>query len=239
MQAAEPASAVVIDGFVTSEHSQFWPFHHHPAIEPGSDLIVCFTDSGVRRSGTATEAQKRKRGRLEQQYGRPDPGGIEGCHPPARSRRRWAEAADGAERRASGVSRAIRQLPCEVTHLVTSSKERRDARKPAVPREPGGYAVAAQQRQSQAETIAWSKRRQASAERFAVFLVWRNYSEGPKGEGAGAVQRRPRCGGMRTDKLEIAVAGGRLFASRIALPGRWLEYYGRRVRTRVGAAAGA
>ncbi|MBK7189716.1 MAG: helix-turn-helix domain-containing protein [bacterium] len=51
MQAAKPASAVVIDGFVSFEHSQFWPFHHHPAIEPGSDLIVYSTDE-VRRSGT-------------------------------------------------------------------------------------------------------------------------------------------------------------------------------------------
>ncbi|MBK6734359.1 MAG: helix-turn-helix domain-containing protein [bacterium] len=73
MQDAKPASTVAIDGFVTFEHSQFWPFHHHPAVEPESDFIVYFTDSEVRRSGSMTDAQKRKRERLEQQYGRPDP----------------------------------------------------------------------------------------------------------------------------------------------------------------------
>jgi hypothetical protein len=51
--------------FVTFEHSQYWPFHHHLAIEPESDFIVYFTDSEVRRSGSMTPAQKRQRERRE------------------------------------------------------------------------------------------------------------------------------------------------------------------------------
>jgi hypothetical protein len=60
MRQAKPAATVAIDGFVSFEHSQFWPFHHHLAIEPASYFIVTFTDSEVRRSGSMTPAQQRE-----------------------------------------------------------------------------------------------------------------------------------------------------------------------------------
>jgi hypothetical protein len=82
------------------------------------------------------------------------------------------------------------------------------------------------------ETIAWSKRRQASAERLAVFLVWRNYMKSrrekqPRGptpaEARGAVDHRVTIGEL----LER-----RIFVSRSNLPARWVEYYWRMVNTR-------
>jgi len=88
MAAASPVTDVVIDGFVTFELSQYFPFHHHKAVEKGTDFFVYFTDSPVRRSGSMTPDQ------------------------------------------------IIRQQELD-------------------------------------ETIAWSKRRQKSAERLAIFLVWR------------------------------------------------------------------
>ena len=68
---------------------------------------------------------------------------------------------------------------------------------------------------------------------LAVFLVWRNYMKGRKEKVRGS-PTPAQARGMRVDRLEIAeLLESRLFASRITLPGRWLEYYGRRVRTRV------
>jgi hypothetical protein len=222
MQAAKPASAVVIDGFVSFEHSQFWPFHHHPAIEPGSDLIVYFTDSEVRRSGTMTDAQKRKRERLEQQYGRPDPKAV------LKDVTHLLEVVAGGQKHLTVLSdehqaypRAIRQLPCEVTHLVTSSKERRDARNRLFPVNLADMLLRHSSANHKRETIAWSKRRQASAERLAVFLVWRNYMKGRKEKVRGS-PTPAQVRGMRTDKLEIAELlelESRLFASRIRTTG--------------------
>jgi hypothetical protein len=79
--------------------------------------------------------------------------------------------------------RAIRQLACEVTHLVTSSRERRDARNRLFPVNLADMLLRHSSANHKRETIAWSKRRQASAERLAVFLVWRNYMKGRQGEG--------------------------------------------------------
>ena len=129
--------------------------------------------------------------------------------------------------------RAIRQLACEVTHLVTSSKERRDARNRLFPVNLADMLLRHSSANHKRETIAWSKRRQASAERLAVFLVWRNYMKGRKEKVRGS-PTPAQVRGMRAERLELAeLLEIRLFASRITLPGRWLEYYGRRVRTRV------
>ena len=82
------------------------------------------------------------------------------------------------------------------------------------------------------ETIAWSKRRQASAERLVIFLVWRNYIKSrrekqPRGP-TPAMER-----GMFDHRLELEeVLSGRLFRDHIELPKRWGEYYERKVRTR-------
>ncbi|MBK6734360.1 MAG: hypothetical protein IPG61_09770 [bacterium] len=66
-----------------------------------------------------------------------------------------------------------------------------------------------------------------------MFLVWRNYLKGRREKVRGS-PTPAQVRGMRANRLEIAeLLAGRLFASRITLPGRWLEYYGRRVWTRV------
>ncbi|HPF71759.1 MAG TPA: hypothetical protein PLQ13_13875, partial [Candidatus Krumholzibacteria bacterium] len=81
------------------------------------------------------------------------------------------------------------------------------------------------------ETIAWSKRRQASAERLAILLVWRNYMKG----------RREKVRGSPTPAMEIGileerVSVGELLAERrfpahLAMPRRWEGYYRRRIDT--------
>jgi len=76
MRHAKPARHIVIDSFVSFELSQFFPFHHHLAVEKGTDFFLYFTDSEVRRSGTMKKQQKKRRQELETTYGRPDPQAV-------------------------------------------------------------------------------------------------------------------------------------------------------------------
>jgi hypothetical protein len=233
MTTAHPAERVAIDGFVTFEHSQYWPFHHHLAVEPESDFIVYFTDSEVRRSGSMTPAQKRKRERLEAALGRPDPEAV------FKDVKHLLEVVAGSQAHLTVLSdehrtypQAIKSLRCAVTHLVTSSKERRDAGNPLFPVNLADLLVRHSSANHKRETIAWSKRRQASAERLAIFLVWRNYMKSrrekkPRGPTPAEVR------GMIDHRVSVdELLGSRIFVSRTALPGRWAEYYSRAVNTR-------
>ena len=233
MQSASPATAVVIDGLVTFEHSQYWPFHHHLAVEPTSDFIVYFTDSEVRRSGRMTPAQKRKRERLEQRFGRPDPRAV------LKDVTHLLEVVSAGQVRLVVLSdehkaypQAIGRLRCAVEHLVTSSRERRDRHNRLYPVNLADLLLRHGSANHKRETIAWSKRRQASAERLAVFVVWRNYMNGRREKVRGSPSPA-QSRGMRSDRLEVGeLLDRRLFPGRIALPERWADYYWRRVRTR-------
>ncbi len=233
MSTARPASTVAIDGFVSFEHSQFWPFHHHLAVEPASDFIVYFTDSEVRRSGSMTPAQKRKRERLESRLGRPDPKAV------VKDVRHLLEVVTAGQPQVTVLSddhkaypRAMRHLGCGITHLVTSSRERRDARNALFPINLADLLLRHSSANHKRETIAWSKRRQSSAERLAVFLVWRNYMKGRREKARGS-PTPAEARGMLDHRVDVAeLLERRLFVSRIGLPGRWQEYYRRTVTTR-------
>ena len=233
MQKAKPASRIVIDGFVSFEHSQYYPFHHHLAVEPATDFLVYFTDSEVRRSGSMTRAQKRKRARLETKHGRPDPKAV------FKDMVHLLEVVTGGQRRVTVLSdehkiypRALNTLRCEIIHLVTSSQERRDAGNPLFPINLADMLVRHSSANHKRETIAWSKRRQASAERLAVFLVWRNYMKGRREKARGS-PTPAQARGMMDHRVEMAeLLKRRLFFSRIQLPARWVEYYWRAVNTR-------
>ncbi len=68
---------VVVDGFETFEYSQYFPIHHHVAVDKETDFFLYFSDSELRRKGRMTEAQKHRRHELEMRLGRPDPKAIE------------------------------------------------------------------------------------------------------------------------------------------------------------------
>jgi len=186
MTTAPPAARIVIDGFVSFERSQYQPFHHHVAVEKGTDFFLYFTDSEVRRSGTMTPAQKRRRAELERLYGRPDPQAVRkdvrellavviGRQPEV--------TIDSDDHRA--YPGAMRGLAPRIRHRVTSSRARRDHRNPLWEVNLLDLLIRHCSANHKRETIAWSKRRQCSAERLAVFLVWRNYLKGDAGDGAG------------------------------------------------------
>jgi hypothetical protein len=234
MQSAKPVDKFVIDGFVTFEQSQYWPFHHHLAVELDTDFLPYFTDSEVRRSGTMTKAQKRKRKRLEDLHGRPDPQAV------FKDVKHLLEVVTGGLRRVTVLSddhqaypRALKTLPCESIHLVTSSKERRDAGNPLFPINLADLLIRHSSANHKRETIAWSKRRQASAERLAVFLVWRNYMKGRR-EKERDSPTPAQARGMLAWRVSVReLLDRRLFVNRIGLPTRWAEYYWRRISTRV------
>ncbi len=233
MKDAQPVSRVVIDGLVTFEHSQYWPFHHHLAVEDGSDLIAYFTDSEVRRSGTMTPAQRRKRERLEQQFGRPDPRAV------LKDVTHLLEVVAGGQGELTVLSdehRAYRQaiscLRCRVRHLTTSSRARRDASNRLFPVNLADRLIRHSSANHKRETIAWSKRRQASAERLAVFVVWRNYMKGRQEKVRGS-PTPAQARGQLAHRVEVEeLLSRRLFISQVNLPTRWGDYYWRRIRTR-------
>ncbi|MGH0036371.1 MAG: transposase, partial [Myxococcota bacterium] len=67
-----PQEPLVLDGFRGVESGQYWPFDLNLLIGR-SYFIYGFNDAELRRSGTHTPAQRRKRAALELRYGRPRP----------------------------------------------------------------------------------------------------------------------------------------------------------------------
>jgi hypothetical protein len=150
------------------------------------------------------------------------------------------EVVTGGQRRVTVLSdehqtypRILKVLPCESTHLVTSSKERRDAGNPLFPLNLADLLIRHSSANHKRETIAWSKRRQASAERLAVFLVWRNYMKGRREKERGNPTPAQARGMMERRVSVRELLERRLFVSRIGLPARWADYYWRRISTRV------
>ncbi len=233
MAVAPPVSGIVIDGFVTFERSQNQPFHHHLAIEKGTDFFAYFTDSEVRRSGTMTDAQRRRRTELERIYGRPD---------------RQAVRNDVRELLATTIGRqpavtiysddhraypqAMRGLALRIHHRVTSSKERRDKRNPLWEVNLGDLLIRHCSSNHKRETIAWSKRRQASSERLAIFLVWRNYMKGRREKVRGSPTPAMARGMLDRPVAVEDISKERIFATHAPLPPRWALYYARAVETR-------
>ncbi|MDH3197954.1 MAG: hypothetical protein OEO21_06915 [Candidatus Krumholzibacteria bacterium] len=224
---------IAIDGFESFEWSQYFPFHHHVAVDVESGYFLYHTDSPLRRKGRMTAPQKRRREELERQLGRPDPRAVrkdvqELLERVCRGSRHLTVRSD--DHRA--YPPAIRALRCPTTHRVTSSRARRDRANPLfeVNLLDGfvRHSTAAHRR----ETIAWAKRRQASAEKLAIFQLWRNtikrrWEKGPPVSSAMRMGLTKRLWGVGD------VLAQRRFATRIALPPRWRLYYERRIETLV------
>jgi transposase-like protein len=233
MRRSPPVSEIVVDGFESFELSQYFPIHHHIAVEKGSDFFIYFTDSELRRKGRMTEHQKRRRRELEQKFGRPDPKAIE------KDMRQTLEVVLGNQPLATVYSddhpaykRSIRQLAARIDHRVTPGSAHRDKNNSLWEVNLLDLLIRHGNANHRRETLAWSKRRQSSAERLAVLLVWRNYMKGRRekvrGSPTPAMER-----GIMDQPLKIEeLLSKRLFRTRSELPPRWSEYYDRCVETR-------
>ena len=233
MEGAPPATEIVVDGFESFELSQYYPFHHQVAVEKGTDFFIYHTDSELRRKGRMTPYQKKRRLELERNHGRPDPKAIEKdmrhlletVLPVGQSARIYSDDHPG-------YRRPIRGLPPSVEHLVTPGRERRDPNNSLWEVNLLDLMIRHSSANHRRETIAWSKRRQRSAERLTILLVWRNYMKGRREKVRGSPTPAMERGMMARPMDLEEVLSGREFRSRTELPSRWSEYYASTVITR-------
>lgn len=231
-QQRPPVGPLVVDGFESFEYSQYHPIHHHLAVEAETGFWLYHTDSELRRKGRMTSRQRRRREQLERAFGRPDPQSIrkdmtellETC----------LQNTDQAEIHSDehrSYPPAIRAIECRILHRVTNSKKPRTAQNPLFEVNLLDLIIRHSQSNHRRETIAWSKRRQASAERLSILQVWRNYMKWRWEKAPGTTPAMLR--GILDAPLKVAdVLCKRLFPGRIGLPPRWRRYYERLVETR-------
>ena len=233
MQNSPPVHEIVVDGFESFEYSQYFPFHHHLSVEKDSDFIIYFTDSELRRKGRMTALQKKRRTKLEKELGTPDPRAIE------KDMRELLEVSLQGQSAATVYSddhpayiRSLKGLEAKIDHRITLGSAHRDQNNSLWEINLLDLLIRHCSANHKRETIAWSKRRQASAERLAVLLVWRNYVKGRRekvrGSPTPAMER-----GMMDHPLEIGeLLQIRVFRTRCELPPAWSGYYDRKVETR-------
>jgi hypothetical protein len=233
MSNCKPFNEVVVDGFESFELSQYSPIHHHLAVEKGTDFLIYFTDSELRRKGRMTEAQKKRRQFLEESLGKPDPKAIE------KDMRELLEVSLKGAVKAIVYSddhhayrRSINGCSKTIDHRVTPGKAHRDRNNSLWEVNLLDLLIRHCNANHRRETIAWSKRRQASAERLLVLLIWRNYMKGRREKKRGS-PTPAMVRGMMNSPLGIdEFLSERLFRTRVELPARWAEYYERKVKTR-------
>jgi len=229
----KPPETVVIDGFETFEHSQYYPFHFNVCVEKETDFVLSFTESELRRKGRMTPEQKLRRSQLERLHGRPDPGAV---------RTQMAALLKEVLGRATKVTihsddhpaypRAIRALGVPATHRVTPGTDHRGVHNPLFAANLLDLLIRHGQAGHKRETIAFARRRAGSAERLAILVVWRNNikrrREKKRSSPTPAMSR-----GIATKPLEVGeLLERRLFYDHTRLPERWNEYYRRLIPTR-------
>lgn len=217
-----PDEPLVLDGFRTFEHSQYWPFDLNLLVGT-SHFVYGIGEAELRRSGTMRPAQKRKRVLLESRHGRPE----------AQATRRSVEElvarivpqGSTATIRSDGHQAyplAFRRLRGRrLHHEQTSSKKSRTTRNPLFPVNLADLLLRHSSANHKRETIAFSKRRQGAMYRAAIWVVWRNYvksrSENKKNAPPAVLLRLIRS------RYSIArILEHRLFPSQLEL-GSWVR----------------
>ncbi|MCB1183356.1 hypothetical protein KDM41_07975, partial [bacterium] len=228
-----PPREIVVDGFESFEWSQYHPIHHHLAVGKETDFFYYFTDSPLRRKGRMTAAQKNRRMALESALGRPNPKAIENdmkelLEVVLRGRRSARVLSDDHP----AYRRAIRRMNVRIEHAVTPGTAYRDRNNPLWEVNLLDLLIRHSSANHKRETIAWSKRRQSSAERLAILLVWRNYMKGRREKVRGSPTPAMELGIMAERLVPEELFKKRLFATRTEMPARWRAYYDRAVETK-------
>ncbi|MCB1150025.1 hypothetical protein KDK88_00645, partial [bacterium] len=175
--------------------------------------------------------QKKRREELEAELGRPDPKAVQnGIRELLEFVTRGRSAITARSDEHPAYRRSIAQLRCRVRHHVTSSKGHRDKHNPLWEVNLADLMIRHSTAAHKRETIAWVKRRQSSAERLSIFMVWRNLMK-RRWEKGPAVSSGMLKG--VTDRLWSVreVLGERIFRTRVELPEVWARYYERSVST--------
>ncbi len=225
--------SLALDGFRTFEYSQYHPCEYHLVVGRDSHFVYGFTHSELRRSGTMTRRQQRRRAELERRLGRPDPRSVE------REVRRVlgivAAGGGGIELHTdehAAYPRALRRLTgLAVAHHTVSSRAARTPRNRLFASNLFDGLVRHSCANHKRETIAFSKRASGGIGRMWVMVVWRNhvkwFSERRRG---GTPAMRAGVCERRFSVNEILE--WRLFPTRIALPEAWADHYRGRVPAR-------
>jgi hypothetical protein len=231
MERSPCAENIVVDGFETFEFSQYYPFHHNVAVEVDTSYFLFHTDSPLRRKGRMTERQKRRRELLESRYGRPDPKAVR------KGMRELLEVVTTKQRQVvirsddhKAYVPAIRQLSCRVEHQITPSRKRRDRHNALFEVNLLDRFIRHSTAAHKRETITWAKRRQGSAEKLTILMVWKNNNK--RRWENGPPESSAMLKGLTQRLLDVkGILAGRLFRTRIPLPPSWSDYYDRRVVT--------
>jgi transposase-like protein len=171
-----PIEPLVLDGFRTFEHSQYWPFDLNLLVG-ASHYVYGFNDAELRRSGTLRPGQRAKRAQLEALHGRPDPEATRRAVEELVARvvpAGGAAVIDSDEHTAYPQALA-RLIDRRIDHRTTSSKESRTPRNPLFPANLADLLLRHASANHKRETIAFSKRRQGALYRAAIWAVWRNF----------------------------------------------------------------
>jgi hypothetical protein len=222
-----PTEPLVLDGFRTFEHSQYWPMDLNLLVG-ASYFVYGFNDAELRRSGTMRPAQRLKRGLLEKKLGRPDPNAtavrveelLRRIVPPG------GQAVIRSDEHPAYPQALHRIRDRDFRHETTSSRTARTPRNPLFPVNLADLLLRHCSANHKRETIAFSKRRQGMMYRAAIWTVWRNYiksrsenrRDAPPGKGIGVIGRA----------LTVAeILGERLFPDREGCSG-WIAscYFG-------------
>jgi transposase-like protein len=223
---------LVIDGFESFAFSQFHPLHLNLVVGAESLFVYGFTHSRLRRKGSMTAKQRRRRAAIEAGHGRPDPKAIELDMASAlRMALPVPQAVVVRSDEHPAYPRALRRLDdCEVTHECTPSVQARTFHNPLFPVNRQDLLLRHNSSNHKRETIAFSKRHQAVADRAAVLVLWSSVGKAVS-ENHDAATPAMKLGLARTPMSPRAILSRRRFRTRAALPPAWAEYYDGKVDT--------
>ena len=218
---------ICVDGLRNFEYSQYHPSEFHIVVGKDTRFIHGFTHSELRRMGTMTKGQQKRRTEIEKEVGKPDPASVR-----KEVANVLAIATAGSEQgtihsdKNKEYPRAIRTLDHlkGFAHHTITSRAKRDAKNPLFAVNVTDLMVRHSMANQKRETIAFSKTIASAVARMWVFVTWRNYrqwfSEGKKG-GSPAM----RVGAEKHRWRARRILGRRLFPTRIELPESWRPHY--------------
>jgi transposase-like protein len=215
-----------LDSFRTFEWSQYFPTEFHFDLGLVSHFCHGFTDSPLRRSGRMRPAQRRRRARLEQRWGRPDPRSrekevralLEIVTQGSTHAEYWMDEEPDYARAIAGLKHVT------ITRHTVSSRAARTPRNPLFPVNLFDLLARHCGANHKRETIAFSKRRQSAAERMWQLVVWRNYAKSFSERKRDATPAM-KVGACRHRWSLKGILAERRFPSRTVLPERWQRYY--------------
>ena len=225
------AEPLVIDGFESFAYSQYHPLHLNLAIGANSHFTYAFTFARLRRKGSMTDGQRRRREAIEIAHGRPDPRALEASVAELVRISAPAQSLTIRSDEHPAYPRAFRRLEGhEVRHECTPSVAARTPGNPLFPVNLLDLLLRHNSANHKRETIAFSKRHQSVIERAAWLLAWRNWGKHFSERHQNGTPAM-RLGLSKTPWSVRRLLTGRRFITRTELPGTWREYYWRRIDT--------